>query len=479
MATATSSALAGRTTKGVDDPLAIRIFYSISSIGILFVLGLLLFNDRSWIAAHDGVILSWACVAVAADLMFVRIGKGLTLSMSLPVTLAAALLFPIAAAAAIAFIGCLDPMELRGESSTLRAVFNRCQVALSTAAAAVVFHALHVAPADWPVIAAVCCLALLADFAVNATFVVPTIVLRNHVSSMSAFRLLFGSAPVGSVLLYLSMGLVAPLIATVYLSSGVWALAAFLAPLALARSSLVRAERLHDADGRIAEKNEAIRRSIETLGLERKDERMVMAGQLHDDVLPTLYKVSLMGRVIKEDLQSGRLLDLDIDVPELLSAIDLAQQEVRRLVGSLRRSSLGPGGLDATLRLLSDDLQSSGASPIRLEVSEVKGSDEALLVMYQVAKEALTNAAKYSQSDGIFVRAWMEGDEGRLLVMDSGVGFEPGRVDHGNHFGLQLMKERVESRGGRLIVESQLGRGTTIAATVPLRLSDEGRSPRT
>jgi signal transduction histidine kinase len=63
--------------------------------------------------------------------------------------------------------------------------------------------------------------------------------------------------------------------------------------------------------------------------------------------------------------------------------------------------------------------------------------------------------------------------------MDSGVGFEPGRVDQGNHFGLQLMKERVESRGGRLVVESQLGRGTTIAATVPLRLSDEGRTPRT
>jgi signal transduction histidine kinase len=244
-------------------------------------------------------------------------------------------------------------------------------------------------------------------------------------------------------------------------------------PLALARATLVRAERLHEVAERVAEKDEALRRSTETVGLERRDERMALAGELHDEVLPTLFKVSLMGRVLKEDLEAGRLLDLDLDVPELLSAIDRAQAAVRRLVGNLRRSSLGPGGLATTIRLLAEDLQSSGASPIRLEVEHIDGSDEALLVLYQVAKEALTNAAKYSQSRDIAVRAWSEGSDGRLLVIDSGVGFEISRVDARDHFGLQLMKERVESRGGRLVVESRLGGGTTIAATVPLSLPDE------
>jgi signal transduction histidine kinase len=475
-ATSSSSSLASRTTKGVDDPSAIRWFQWVSSTAILAVLCVLLVDDRAWLAANRGTILVWACVAVAADLMFVRIGKGLTLSMSLPVTLAAALLFPVAAAATIAFLGCLDPMELKGESSISRAVFNRCQVALATSAAAVVLHGLSIGPTDWPLIALACFLALLADFAVNASFVAVTVVLKTHTSPLSALRLLFGSEPVSSVALYLSMGLVAPLVAVVYLSSGVWALVSFLVPLALARSTLLRAERLHDAVDRINEKDEALRRSTETVGLERRDERMAVAGQLHDDVLPALYKVTLMGRVIQEDLESGRLLDLDLDVPELQSAVDTAQSEVRRLVGSLRRSSLGPGGLSVTLRLLSEDLESSGASPIRLDIaSDLDGSDEALLVLYQVAKEALTNAAKYSQSSEVIVRAWPEGDEGRLVVIDSGIGFDLTRVDQRNHFGLQLMKERVESRGGRLVVESQLGGGTTIAAMVPLSLPEERR----
>jgi signal transduction histidine kinase len=172
-------------------------------------------------------------------------------------------------------------------------------------------------------------------------------------------------------------------------------------------------------------------------------------------------------------LEAGRLLDLDFDVPELLNSIDVAQTSIRSLVGSLRRSSLGPGGLVTTLRLLADDLQSSGAAPIRLDFKDIEGSDEALLVLYQVAKEALTNAAKYSQARDFAVRVWSEGGVGRLVVTDEGIGFELSRVDQRDHFGLQLMKERVESRGGRLIVESRLGRGTTIAVTVPLSLPDD------
>jgi signal transduction histidine kinase len=472
MATATQP-LGERTNRGVDDPTVIRLFHWGSSLAILVVLSAFALADKGWIGSNAFTFALWVGVAMAADLMFVRVGKGLTLSMSLSVTLAAALLFPIAAAAGIALLGCLDPMELRRESSVSRAVFNRCQVALATCAAGVVFQLADVRPTDWPLIALVSFLALFADFAVNATFVVPTIVLRDRASPIAALRLLFGSAPLGSIALYLSMGLMAPLLAAAFLSSGRWALAAFLVPLALARGTLLRAERLHDAAERLAEKDEALRRSTELAGLERRDERMVVAGQLHDEVLPTLFKVNLMGRVIKEDLEAGRLLDLDFDVPELLNSIDVAQTSVRSLVGSLRRSSLGPGGLVTTLRLLADDLHTSGAAPIRLDVEDIEGSDEALLVLYQVAKEALTNAAKYSQARDFAVRVWSEGGVGRLVVTDEGIGFELSRVDQRDHFGLQLMKERVESRGGRLIVESRLGRGTTIAVAVPLSLPDD------
>ena len=456
------------TTRGVDDSFAIRIFQLASSLSIFVFLALLVSSERLALDGRWSQIALWAAVALAADLMLVRVGKGVTLTMSLPVSLAAALLFPPAFAATVAFAGCFDPMEVRGESSLSRAVFNRSQVALATTAAAFVFHVGDVNAAVWPAVALWSLMALAADFAVNAACVVPTIVLRDRVSPLMAVRHLFGSAPADSTILYVSMGLVGPLIAAIYLAAGGWGLLFCLVPLALARGGLVRAERLHEAKERVATKDEALRRTTESVSEERRDERVALAGELHDEVLPPLFKVHLMGQVLKEDLDAGRLLDLDSDIPELLAATAASQAAVRHVVDRLRRSSLGPEGLVGTIRLLAEHLQSSGAPPVDLFLEDMDGSDEALLVLYQVAREALTNAAKYSKARRITVRMWEEDRTARLIVTDTGIGFETSKVDLRNHFGLQLMKERVESRGGRLVVESRLGEGTTLAAKVPL-----------
>jgi signal transduction histidine kinase len=467
-ATTVPGDLQNPTTRGVDDSFAIRIFQLASSLSIFVFLALLVSSERLALDGRWSQIALWAAVALAADLMLVRVGKGVTLTMSLPVSLAAALLFPPAFAAIVAFAGCFDPMEVRGESSLSRAVFNRSQVALATTAAAFVFHVGDVNAAVWPAVALWSLMALAADFAVNAACVVPTIVLRDRVSPLIAVRHLFGSAPADSTILYLSMGLVGPLIAAIYLAAGGWGLLFCLVPLALARGGLVRAERLHEAKERVATKDEALRRTTESVSEERRDERVALAGELHDEVLPPLFKVHLMGQVLKEDLDAGRLLDLDSDIPELLAATAASQAAVRHVVDRLRRSSLGPEGLVGTIRLLAEHLQSSGAPPVDLFLEDMDGSDEALLVLYQVAREALTNAAKYSKARRITVRMWEEDRTARLIVTDTGIGFETSKVDLRNHFGLQLMKERVESRGGRLVVESRLGEGTTLAAKVPL-----------
>ena len=58
----------------------------------------------------------------------------------------------------------------------------------------------------------------------------------------------------------------------------------------------------------------------------------------------------------------------------------------------------------------------------------------------------------------------------RLLVNDDGIGFDRAHVDSMSHFGLQLMKERVEAAGGRIVIDSLLGVGTTVAMSLPVDL---------
>jgi two-component system sensor histidine kinase DegS len=55
----------------------------------------------------------------------------------------------------------------------------------------------------------------------------------------------------------------------------------------------------------------------------------------------------------------------------------------------------------------------------------------------------------------------------RLVVADDGNGFNPSRVDHESHFGLQLMKKRVELVGGVFQLLTEPGQGTQVIARLP------------
>jgi signal transduction histidine kinase len=102
-----------------------------------------------------------------------------------------------------------------------------------------------------------------------------------------------------------------------------------------------------------------------------------------------------------------------------------------------------------------------------LELSDVGGSSVAQLLAYQVAREAMSNASRHSKASVILVT--LERSEGliRVCIEDDGTGFEKERVDQDSHFGLQLIRERIESAGGAVFVDSELGRGTRVIAQLP------------
>ena len=184
-----------------------------------------------------------------------------------------------------------------------------------------------------------------------------------------------------------------------------------------------------------------------------------------------------MGQVVKQDLDAGRLLDLDRDLPDLLEATAMAQESVRTIVGQLRRSSLGPDGLGGTIRQFARHLEARGAPSILLSLNAVPGSEQVHFVLYQVAREAMLNASRYSKSSVIRVELFHEANDLRLFVSDEGLGFDADRFDAQNHFGLQFMKERIEAVGGRLTIDSRLGKGTVVGVRVPVTEVTEPTKP--
>jgi len=343
-------------------------------------------------------------------------------------------------------------------------------------AASAAFHALAGDAVSWPSVLVPSLVALAVDAAVNAALVAWPVAKLHAVSTGDVVRRMFGPRYGESLLRYVGVGLMAPLIAVVWLTTGAYGLAAFLIPLGLAWSSYVEAERLSKASERIETKNQSLLLALDEIAAERRDERLVLAGELHDSVLPAMFKVQLMGQVMRQDLAEGKLLDLEDDLPPLNEAISEAQVRVRGVTGGLRESSVGPGGLASALKSLASDLETVSSTRFDLDLDEVEATDTAQLVAYHVGREAMMNATKHSKADLISV-SLKQTIEGVILeIRDSGVGFAPRFDSKPLHFGMELMAERAEAAGGRLSVQSFLGKGTTVSLFLPKSesIADDG-----
>jgi signal transduction histidine kinase len=412
----------------------------------------------------------WAAIVAAVDLAPVRVWKSVSVSMSFPVTLAAGMIFLPTEAALVSFLGSFDPRELRGEVTLAKSIFNRSQVAASVMAGSALFHSLGGSVLEWPAVFVPGVLAVLLDALVNSALVVAAVSIQNRLTPISVLTNMFGGSPMHYVAGFLLLGILAlPLSASVAVG-GVWALLLFLASLVLAREMFRQRQAVIRASEAIRRKDAALLGFAGEAARERKEERLSLAGELHDEVLPSLFKVHLMGQVLRQDLARGRLFELDEDLPELLSATEEAQRAIRDLLGDLRRSPIGPDGLRGTVEILVDQLTSAGSPPIIADVAEDCGSSLSQLLAYQVVREALHNAAKHSKASRISLIIRSEDLSIRVAVSDDGVGFEPQGIDRDRHFGLQIMAERLEAAGGHVIVDSMPNYGTTVAAVIPVDL---------
>jgi signal transduction histidine kinase len=149
-------------------------------------------------------------------------------------------------------------------------------------------------------------------------------------------------------------------------------------------------------------------------------------------------------------------------------ATEMAQGAVRDVVQHLRETTLAPDGLESALRLLLTELETGGLMGVKLNIGSIQGSPATQLLAFQVAREALINVAKHAKASVVEVDVWADQSDLRVTIKDNGAGFVWRAVDKRNHFGLQLMIERVEAAHGGLVIDSRLGKGTLVACRLPL-----------
>lgn len=203
------------------------------------------------------------------------------------------------------------------------------------------------------------------------------------------------------------------------------------------------------------ERRDSARRALAA----QESERRRVASELHDEVGQALTAVLLeldrIGRTAPEDLQG------EIRYARETAANSL--EDVRRIARRLRPEALDDLGLVSALINLSERMEEATGVRIerRLERALPPLSAEAELVIYRIAQESLTNAARHAGSSEIELALQAEGACVRLIVRDDGDGFDPELEGH--YGGIRGMRERAVLVGARLLIESIPGDGTRVS----------------
>jgi signal transduction histidine kinase len=216
----------------------------------------------------------------------------------------------------------------------------------------------------------------------------------------------------------------------------------------------------------VATLSASLNQLIEELTTATTAERNRIARDLHDSVTQTLFSASMLADVLPKVWEASPDRG-KAKLEELRRAVRGALAEMRTLLLELRPAALIDAEMERLLRQLAD--ATSGRSGVSVNW-QVEGAcalpSDVKVAFYRTVQEALSNVVKHAGASQVVVRLRCAGQHTELTIRDDGCGFELAEVT-GDHFGLAMMRERIEAIGGVLHIDSQPNQGTEIQVVWP------------
>ncbi len=227
--------------------------------------------------------------------------------------------------------------------------------------------------------------------------------------------------------------------------------------------------RRRDAERKLADYQDKLRRSMfETARAEDRERRRI-ATDLHDRIGQSLSLAQIKLASIRDRVTGPAR-------PAVDGAVELIEQSVadtRTLIFELSPPVLYDLGLKAALSWLAEDLETRQGIRIALaDDGAPKPLDDATAaLLFRAVRELLLNVLKHARTPTARLSLRRAGDQVEIDVEDRGVGFDPEEVaspSAGGGFGLFSVREQIARLGGAVEITSRRGEGTRIRMRVPL-----------
>lgn len=202
----------------------------------------------------------------------------------------------------------------------------------------------------------------------------------------------------------------------------------------------------------------------------QEEERRRVAREIHDGPAQAMANIVFRAEVCE------RLVDVDIaraknELKDLREQVRVALRETRTIIFDLRPMTLDDLGLVPTIRRVLETIKDRCDifSEVKILGEEKRLDSHIEIGLFRIIQEALNNVEKHAKASNVWVRIDFRPGVVSAVIEDDGQGFDTASAAGNESFGLMGMNERINLLAGELTIKSEIGKGTRIFVTVPLK----------
>lgn len=202
------------------------------------------------------------------------------------------------------------------------------------------------------------------------------------------------------------------------------------------------------------------------------EERIRIAHEMHDGLAQVLGYVNTKVQAADAYLKRGKNEEATQQLNELARSARQAYVDVREAIIGLRALPNRDRALAGALQEFFDLWKEQSGISVHFSMDAgLRLKPRVELQLVRIVQEALTNVRKHARATSVRVDIRRRDDEIIAAIGDDGVGFNQAARTRSEtpRFGLTTMRERAESIHGKLSIESNPGRGTTVTFSMPFR----------
>jgi len=198
----------------------------------------------------------------------------------------------------------------------------------------------------------------------------------------------------------------------------------------------------------------------------QEDERRSLSRELHDEIGQMLTGLQFtLKSIMTQSTEDHRS---KLDQAQILVSVIISQ--IRELSINLRPSLLDDLGILPTLNWHFERYEAKTGIQVIFQRQNLdqRFSPELEITVFRIVQEALTNVARYAETDAVEVNIVVLESVLKMEIRDRGKGFDLALLSKNQSMGLEGIRERAYAIGGSLEIQSEPGKGTYLYAMLPV-----------